>query len=161
MKGKVKAMAKVNLVQSRKFGDMLQDSLDAYNQRGVTTELVIRKLIELAKTMQAEETDGDRLGLSVEEKAFYDALADEHRAAEELGTDKLQEIAKALVKEVRESAQRTDWVQRESARASMRIAVKQLLRKYGYPPDFTQSAVDTVVEQAEKMAFNENDAPRS
>jgi type I restriction enzyme R subunit len=155
LKGKIKAMTKVNLVQSRKFGDMLESSLDAYNQRGVTTELVIRKLIELAKTMQAAETDGQDLGLSIEEKAFYDALADEKRAAEELGADKLQEIAKALVKEVRDSAQRTDWVQRESARASMRIAVKRLLRKNGYPPDFTKSAVETVVEQAEKMAFNE------
>lgn len=156
LKGKIKAMTKVKLVQSRKFGDMLEASLDAYNQRGVTTELVIRKLIELAKTMQAAETDGQDLGLSIEEKAFYDALADEKRAAEELGAEKLQEIAKALVKEVRDSAQRTDWVQRESARASMRIAVKRLLRKYGYPPDFTKSAVETVVEQAEKMAFNEN-----
>jgi type I restriction enzyme R subunit len=155
VKGKIKAMTKVNLVQSRKFGEMLEASLDAYNQRGVTTELVIRKLIELAKSIQAQETDGQNLGLSLEEKAFYDALADEDRAAEEMGADKLQEIAKALVKEVRDSAQRTDWVRRESARASMRIAVKRLLRKYGYPPDFTQSAVDTVVEQAEKMAFNE------
>ncbi|EPC67872.1 type I restriction enzyme endonuclease domain-containing protein [Lacticaseibacillus paracasei] len=98
LKGKIKAMIKVNLAQSQKVGDMPEASLEAYNQHGATSELVIYTLLELAKTMQGAETDGQDLGLSVEEKAFYNALADEKRAAEESGAEKLQGIAKALVK---------------------------------------------------------------
>lgn len=154
LKGKIKALTKVNLVQSRHFDEMLKDSIDKYNQRGVTTELVIRNLIDMAKEMQQKEAEGKDLGLTMQEKAFYDALADHKRAIEEMGEDKLQQLAKALVEEIKASASKADWVQRSSTKASMRVAVKKLLRKYGYPPDFSKDAIDTVIEQAEKMALN-------
>ncbi|WP_270334615.1 type I restriction endonuclease subunit R [Ligilactobacillus acidipiscis] len=155
LKGKVKAMQKTNIVKSRKFQEMLEESIEKYNKRGITSELVIRKLIEMAKEINAEQEKGKDLGLSKEEIAFYDALADHDKAIKELGEEKLHLIAAELVKLVRKEAG-VDWERRKNVQASMRIAVKHLLRKYGYPPDIAPQAVTTVVEQAEKMALNES-----
>lgn len=153
LKGKVKAMMKTNKVTSGKFEDMLQKSIDEYNKRGITSEIVIRKLIEMAKKINAEQEKGKDLGLSPEEVAFYDALADHKKAVEVLGEKKLHLIAQELVKLVKEEAG-VDWEKRRNIQAKMRVAVKHLLRKYGYPPDITPEAVNTVVEQAELMASN-------
>lgn len=155
LKGKVKSMQKNNIVKSRKFQEMLEESIDKYNKRGITSELVIRKLIEMAKEINAEQEQGKELGLSQEEVAFYDALADHDKAVKELGEDKLHLIAAELVKLVKKEAG-VDWERRKNVQASMRVAVKHLLRKYGYPPDIAPQAVTTVVEQAEKMALNES-----
>lgn len=104
LKGKIKAMMKSNKVTSEKFEDMLQKSIDEYNQRGITSEIVIRKLIDMAKKINAEQKKGKDLGLSQEEIAFYDALADHKKAVEVLGEKKLHLIAQELVKLVKEEA---------------------------------------------------------
>ena len=139
---------------SEKFEEMLRKSIDEYNKRGITSELVIRKLIEMAKKINAEQEKGKNLGLSQEEIAFYDALADHEKAIEVLGEEKLHLIAQELVKLVKKEAG-VDWEKRRNIQAKMRVAVKRLLRKYGYPPDIAPEAVNTVVEQAELMASNE------
>ena len=154
LKGKIKAMTKTNKVMSEKFEEMLRKSIDEYNKRGITSELVIRKLIEMAKKINAEQEKGKNLGLSQEEIAFYDALADHEKAIEVLGEEKLHLIAQELVKLVKKEAG-VDWEKRRNIQAKMRVAVKRLLRKYGYPPDIAPKAVNTVVEQAELMASNE------
>lgn len=154
LKGKIKAMTKTNKVMSEKFEEMLRKSIDEYNKRGITSELVIRKLIEMAKKINAEQEKGKNLGLSQEEIAFYDALADHEKAIEVLGEEKLHLIAQELVKLVKKEAG-VDWEKRRNIQAKMRVAVKRLLRKYGYPPDIAPEAVNTVVEQAELMASNE------
>ena len=156
LKGKVKALTKVNLIQSRRFGDMLENNIEALNQRGVTTEIVIRKLIELAKNMQETEAAGESLGLSANEQAFYDALCDQKTAVQVMGEDTLQEIAKELVGTVRKYAATPDWVQRKTTQAAMRQAVRRMLKDHGYPPTFAPVAVDTIVEQAQTMAFENN-----
>ena len=154
LKGKIKAMTRTNKVMSEKFEEMLRKSIDEYNKRGITSELVIRKLIEMAKKINAEQEKGKNLGLSQEEIAFYDALADHEKAIEVLGEEKLHLIAQELVKLVKKEAG-VDWEKRRNIQAKMRVAVKRLLRKYGYPPDIAPEAVNTVVEQAELMASNE------
>ena len=154
LKGKVKAMMKTNKVMSARFQEMLQKAIDEYNKRGITSELVIRKLIEMAKEINAEQERGKDLGLSQEEIAFYDALADHKKAVEVLGEEKLHLIAQELVKLVKKEAG-VDWEKRRNIQAKMRVAVKHLLRKYGYPPDIAPAAVDTVVEQAELMAADD------
>jgi len=154
LKGKVKALKRTNMVQSRNFKEMLDDSIKKYNDRGITSEIVIRNLIDMAKKINAEQEKGKDLGLSSEEIAFYDALADHDKAVEVLGEKKLQQIASELVKTVRKEAG-VDWQRRSNVQAKMRIAVKHLLRKYGYPPDIAPDAVNTVVEQAEKIAMDE------
>ena len=154
LKGKVKAMMKTNKVMSARFQEMLQKAIDEYNKRGITSELVIRKLIEMAKKINAEQERGKDLGLSQEEIAFYDALADHKKAVEVLGEEKLHLIAQELVKLVKQEAG-VDWEKRRNIQAKMRVAVKHLLRKYGYPPDIAPAAVDTVVEQAELMATDD------
>ena len=153
LKGKIKAMTRTNKVMSEKFEEMLRKSIDEYNKRGITSELVIRKLIEMAKKINAEQEKGKNLGLSQEEIAFYDALADHEKAIEVLGEEKLHLIAQELVKLVKKEAG-VDWEKRRNIQAKMRVAVKRLLRKYGYPPDIAPEAVNTVVEQAELMASN-------
>lgn len=154
LKGQVKALTRTNLVKARKFDEMLADSIELYNARGLTTEIVIRQLIEMAKDINKAQKEGEDLGLSPEEVAFYDALSDHDKAREEMGEEKLHQLAAKLVEEVRKNTG-TDWVRRESARAQMRVAVKRLLRQFGYPPDFAAEAIETVVTQAEKMAMNE------
>ena len=154
LKGKIKAMMKTNKVTSGKFEDMLKKAINDYNKRGITSEIVIRKLIEMAKKINAEQDKGKELGLSKEEVAFYDALADHEKAVEVLGEEKLHLIAQELVKLVKEEAG-VDWEKRRNIQAKMRVAVKHLLRKYGYPPDIAPKAVNTVVEQAELMASDD------
>lgn len=153
LKGKIKAMLKINKVSSGKFDEMLQESIDEYNKRGITSEIVIRRLIEMAKQINAEQNKGKDLGLSQDEIAFYDALSDHEKAIEVLGEEKLHLIAHELVNLVKEEAV-VDWEKRKNVQARMRVAVKKLLRKYGYPPDLERDAVNTVVEQAELMASN-------
>lgn len=156
LKDKVHAMQKTNLVQSRKFGDMFDATIDELNNRGITTEIVIRKLIDLAKKMQTSTDEAKNLGLNPEEKAFYDALADEETAVKVLGEDTLQEIAKELVGVVQKFATTPDWVAREPARSAMRKAVRHLLKDHGYPPSFAPQAANTVIAQATQMALNLN-----
>lgn len=156
LNGKVKAVQRKNLIQARKFSEMLENALNKYNKRAIETSKVIEELIELAKEMDAAHKRGEAAGLIQEEVAFYDALASHETAEQVLGDETLKLIAHELTKSIKENMS-IDWNLRESARAKMRITVKRLLKKYGYPPDVQPAAVDTVIKQAELMAQMELD----
>lgn len=156
LEGKIRAYQRKNLVKGKKFNDMLKDAIQKYNTRGITSEIVIRELIKMAQKMNAEQEKGKDLGLSDEEIAFYDALANHEKAVQILGEEKLHLIAAELVKIVKKESG-VDWQRRRNVQAKMRVAVKHLLRQYGYPPDIAPKAVDTVVTQAEKLAANDSE----
>ncbi|QDK67677.1 type I restriction endonuclease subunit R [Bacillus halotolerans] len=156
LNGKVKNVQRSNLIQARKFSEMLQNSLNKYNKRTIETSKVIEELIELAKEMDAAYKRGET-GMIKEEVAFYDALASHETAEQVLGDDTLKIIAHELTKSIKENMS-IDWNLRESARAKMRITIKRLLKKYGYPPDLQKNAIEIVLEQAELMAESLNKA---
>jgi type I restriction enzyme R subunit len=139
-----------NLVQSRQFSEMLKNTLNVYHNRAIATQEVIEELIKLAKEMDAATKRGKDLGLTDDEIAFYDALAANASAVQAMGNDKLKVIAAELITKVRQSAT-IDWTLRESARAKIRVMVKRILNKYGYPPDLQEEAVKTVLAQAELL----------
>lgn len=157
LNGKVKNVQRSNLIQARKFSEMLQNSLNKYNKRTIETSKVIEELIELAKEMDAAYKRGEQTGMVKEEVAFYDALASHETAEQVLGDDMLKIIAYELTKSIKENMS-IDWNLRESARAKMRITIKRLLKKYGYPPDLQKNAIEIVLEQAELMAESLNKA---
>jgi len=142
-----------SLVQSRKFSEMLEAAVRKYKARAITTAQVIEELIELAKQMREARARGESLGLSTEELAFYDALETNDSAVSVLGDEVLREIARELTETVRRNAT-IDWTLKESVRAAMRVAVKRILRKHGYPPDMQAKATETVLEQAEQLGFD-------
>jgi len=112
---------------------------------------VLQELIELARDIRAARKRGEESGLSDEEVAFYDALAENESAVQVMGDDKLRVIAHELLMSLRDNVS-VDWAHRESARARLRVLVKRILRKYGYPPDLQDSAVQTVLAQAEALS---------
>ena len=150
LKGEIAARRKKNVVEARNFSELLDRSLLRYRNRAVETAQVIEELIGLARELREAEGRGERLGLSDDELAFYDALADNESAKDVLGDEKLRDIARELVEMVRGSAS-LDWTYREAVRAKLRTAVKRVLRKHGYPPDKQEQATDTVLEQAEAL----------
>ncbi|MBU6231840.1 type I restriction endonuclease subunit R [Patescibacteria group bacterium] len=147
----IRGRGKKNTVQARKFSEMLQASIKRYQNNLLTAAQVIEELINLAKDIQTADKEGKDLGLSEDEIAFYDALAQNESATKILGNNKLRDLARVLVGRVRENAT-IDWNVRESARARMRVMVRRLLNQYGYPPDAQEIATDTVLKQAELMA---------
>lgn len=151
LRGKVKSIQRTNLMQSKKFSEMLDASINKYNKRTIETSKVIEELIDMAKEMNDAMKRGEDLGLSKDEIAFYDALADHETAKEVLGDDELKAIAHELTKTIKENMS-VDWNVKDSTRAQMRVAVRRLLKKYGYPPDLQKMAVERIVEQAELMA---------
>ena len=153
LQGKVKNIQRTNLVKAQKFTDMLNNAINKYNKRAIETSKVIEELIELAKEMNDSYKAGENTGMIKEEIAFYDALASHDTAEQVLGDDILKAIAHELTAAIKENMS-IDWNLRESARAKMRITVRRLLKKYGYPPDLQKLAVETVVKQAELMAGN-------
>ncbi|MEK9810456.1 MAG: DUF3387 domain-containing protein, partial [Candidatus Nanopelagicales bacterium] len=146
----IKAISRTNIIQSKRFSEMLEKTLLAYQNRTVEAAQIIIELIELAKEMREAPKRGDELGLSEDELAFYDALADHGDVREVMGDAVLAEIAHDLVETIRRSVT-IDWTQKEAVRADMRRKVKRLLRKHGYPPDKREEAVVTVIEQAEHV----------
>jgi type I restriction enzyme R subunit len=146
----LKTRTRTNLVRSRSFSEMLETAVKKYHNRAVETAQVIEELISLAKEMQAANRRGEELGLTDDEVAFYDALEVNDSAVAVLGDDTLRTIAHELVEAIRRSA-RIDWTVKESVRAEMRVMVKRILRKYGYPPDKQEKATQTVLEQAEVL----------
>ncbi|WBL17460.1 type I restriction endonuclease subunit R [Sutcliffiella sp. NC1] len=156
LNGKVKSVQRTNLIQARKFSEMLTGALNKYNKRAIETSKVIEELIALAKEMDSAYKRGEEAGLIKEEIAFYDALASHETAEQVLGDDTLKLIAHELTKSIKENMS-IDWNLRESARAKMRVSVRRLLKKYGYPPDLQKEAVETVIKQAELMAQLEFD----
>ena len=146
----IKLRSKRNLVQSREFSEMLKKTLNAYHNRAIATQEIIEELIRLAKEMRAANQRGVDLGLTDDEVAFYDALAANDSAVEAMGKDELKVIATELVTRVRKSVT-IDWTLRESARAKIKVLVKRILRKHGYPPDLQDEATKLVLQQAELL----------
>jgi type I restriction enzyme R subunit len=147
----IKSLRRTNLVQSRRFSEMLDAAILRYTNKALTTAQVIAELVNLAKEMRDGTKRGDELGLSDSEVAFYDAVVQNDSAVLEMGDDVLRQIAKELVRTVRESAT-IDWNLKESVRASMRAKIRRLLTKYDYPPDKEERAIELVLEQAELFA---------
>jgi type I restriction enzyme R subunit len=150
LKDEIKARSKHNLVQGQLFSEKLKKTLNGYHNRAIATQEVIEELINLAKELDAATKRGERLGLTNDEIAFYDALAANESAVAAMGDDKLKVIAAELISQVRKSVT-IDWTLRESARAKIRVMVKRILNKYGYPPDLQEEAVKTVLQQAELL----------
>ena len=147
----LRARRKTNLVQSRKLAEMLEEAIRRYQNKLLTAAEVLEELIGLAKEIKDADAEGESLGLSDYELAFYHALANNDSARQALGQDKLRELAVVLVDRVRKTAT-IDWSIKESVRARMKVMVKRLLRQYGYPPDMQALATETVLQQAELLA---------
>jgi type I restriction enzyme R subunit len=149
--GDVRAQSARNVTQSRAFSERLQDAIARYHANAITTAQVLEELIQLAKDIRAAHQRGEETGLSDEEIAFYDALAENESAREVMGEPILRLIAHELVAVIKRNVS-VDWMHRDSARANIRRHVKRLLRKYGYPPDLQDAAVQNVLQQAEALS---------
>jgi type I restriction enzyme R subunit len=148
--GEISSRMKTNLVEGRAFSKRLEDAVARYHAGALSAVEMIQELIALAKDMQSARARGEEQGLSPEEVAFYDALAENESAVEAMGNDRLRLIAHELLEQLKQNVT-VDWHQRESARARMRVLVKRILKKYGYPPDLADEAVMTVLAQAEVL----------
>ena len=151
LKGEVATRRRKNVVQARSFAEMLEQTLRRYQNRAVEAAQVIEELIQLAREMRRANARGDRLGLSEDELAFYDALETNDSAVKVLGDETLRGIARELVETVRRNVT-IDWTLRENVRAHLRVLVKHILRRHGYPPDKQEKATRTVLEQAEVLS---------
>ncbi len=151
LNNEIKTRSRRNVVKSRLFSDLLDGTIRKYQNRAVQTAQVIEELIALAKQMREESAKGAELGLSEDEVAFYDALEVNDSAVKVLGDATLKTIARELVDTVRRNTS-IDWTVRENVRAHLRVLVKRILRRYGYPPDKQEKATLTVLEQAEVLS---------
>jgi type I restriction enzyme R subunit len=151
LKGEIRTRSRRNVVQARSFADLLEQTLRKYQNRAIETAQVIEELIGLAKDLRAADRRGEKLGLSDDELAFYDALETNDSAVKVLGDDTLRAIARELVQTVKKNVT-IDWTVRENVRAQLRVYVKRILRKHGYPPDKQEKATETVLEQAEVLS---------
>jgi type I restriction enzyme R subunit len=150
LNGEIKSRSQTNVVESRAFSKRLEEAVARYHSNAISAAEMINELIGLAKDVQAARKRGEEQGLSEEEIAFYDALAQNESAVQVLGNETLRIIAHELLEQLRENAT-VDWHKRESARAKMRVLVKRILKKYGYPPDLADDALKLVLEQAEAL----------
>jgi type I restriction enzyme R subunit len=151
LKGEIKTRLKRNVVQARSFAELLEQAIRKYQNRAIETAQVIEELIALAKDMKKAGERGESLGLNEDETAFYDALGVNDSAVQVLGEPTLKKIARELVQAVKGNVT-IDWTVRENVRANLRVIVKRILRKYGYPPDKQERATQTVLEQAEILS---------
>ncbi len=147
----IRSRSKANLVQTKAFSQRLEDAVARYHSNAITTAEVLQEMIQLAKDIRAARQRGEEQGLSEDEIAFYDALAENESAIQIMGDDKLKLIAHELLVNLKKSVS-VDWAHRDSARARMRVLVKRILRTYGYPPDLQDVAVQTVLQQAEALS---------
>jgi len=147
----IRSRSKSNIVQTRAFSERLEDAIARYHANAITTAEVLQELIQIAKDIRAARARGEEQGLSEDEVAFYDALAENDSAVQVLGDANLRVIAHELLVSLKENVS-VDWAHRDSARARMRVLVKRILRKYGYPPDLQEAAVQTVLQQAEALS---------
>ena len=148
---KIRSRSQTHAVESRKYSERLTEAIARYHTNAISTVEVLQALIELAREIREQQARGEAEGLTSEEIAFYDALADNESAMDIMGNDSLKVIAAELLQNLKSNAS-VDWAHRESARARMRVLVKRILRKYGYPPDLQDEAVQTVIQQAELLA---------
>lgn len=149
----IHSVQRTNLVQARKFSEMLDEAVNRYTNRSLTTAEIIVELVKLAKQLRDAQTRHEQLGLREDEVAFYDAVIQSDSAVLELGDETLKAIARDLVKSVRQSAT-IDWNLKESVLATMRSQVRRILARYDYPPDAEDRAVELVLEQAELFAVH-------
>jgi type I restriction enzyme R subunit len=146
----IKTRSRKNIVQGRQFSEMLEEAVNKYQKRAITSAEVLQEMINLAKEMKKAQTRGEDLGLTEEELAFYDALAQNNSAKDVLGNQNLCIIAHELLVKVKQNVT-IDWSLRENARAKIRVLVKRILREYGYPPDLAKAATELVLEQTEVL----------
>jgi len=151
LKGEIKTRSKRNVVQARSFAELLEQAVRKYQNRAIETAQVIEELIQLAKQMRDANARGEALNLSEDELAFYDALEVNDSAVKVLGEPTLVKIARELVETVKKNVT-IDWTVRDNVRAQLRVIVKRILRKYGYPPDKQEKATQTVLQQAEVLS---------
>jgi type I restriction enzyme R subunit len=150
LRDEIKVRSRQNAVQARKFSEMLSEAIAKYENRSLTTTQLIEHLIRFAKELRDEPQRAQSMGLSADELAFYDALAQSESAVQVLGDLQLRVIARELVKSVREKAT-IDWSLRASVRAGIRLRIKKILKKHKYPPDASEAATEQVLEQAELL----------
>jgi type I restriction enzyme R subunit len=149
----IRVTERTNIVQSKKFRVALEDALLRYTNNLITTAEMITRLLDLARALRDAQRHGEEMGLTVEETAFYDALAENGSAKEIMKSDTLRLMARELAETVRRMP-KLDWMERESVRADLRRNVRRLLAKYGYPPDLSEDATKLVLKQAEKSTEN-------
>jgi type I restriction enzyme R subunit len=152
----IKTIQRTNVVQGRKFSEQLEEAINRYTNRSLTTAEIIAELVKLAKEIRGQADRHEQLGLTEAEAAFYDAIVQNDAAVLQMGDDTLKKIAAELVMSVRQSAT-IDWNLKDSVRAAMRTRVRRLLAKYDYPPDLEERAVELVLEQAELFASGTED----
>nr|WP_306441679.1 DUF3387 domain-containing protein [Methyloversatilis sp. XJ19-49] len=150
LQGEIKSRFGSNVVQEKKFSELLANVITRYQNRAIETAQVIEELIAMAKKFRAAASRGEEMGLSEDEVRFYDALADNESAVRELSDDILKKIAQELTDSLRRNLT-VDWSERESVRAKLRLMVKRILRKYRYPPDEQEKAVELVLQQAQAL----------
>jgi len=149
----IRVFSKRNIIQGKSFMDLLDKTIKKYTNKSVEAAQVIEELIELARKVREEKNRGKQQNMTEDELAFYDALEVNDSAVKVLGDETLRKIALELTEMIRDSVT-IDWTQRESVQAGIRLKVKKILRKYGYPPDKQEKATMTVIEQAEHIAKN-------
>lgn len=147
----IKSRSRTNVVETKKFSDRLEQAVARYHTNAISTVEVLQELINLAREIREARKRGEDEGLSTDEVAFYDALAENQSAVEVMGNDSLKLIAHELLTGLKSNIS-VDWSHRESARARMRVLVKRILRKHGFPPDLQDAAVQTVLQQAEALS---------
>ncbi len=150
LEDEIKVRSRRFLVQSRSFADLLEKTLRKYKNRAIETVEVIQELIDLAKDMTKALGRGNKLGLTEDELAFYDALETSDSAVEILGDETLKKIAQELTDQIRRNVS-IDWTMKEQVRAKLRVMAKRILKKYKYPPDKREKATETVLQQAELL----------
>jgi type I restriction enzyme, R subunit len=150
LEGEIKSKFASNVVQEKKFSELLANVVKRYQNRAIETAQVIEELIEMAKKFHAAASRGEELGLTDDEVRFYDALADNESAVRELTDETLKKIAHELTENLRKNLS-VDWSERESVRAKLRLMVKRILRKYKYPPDLQEGAIELVLQQAKAL----------
>ena len=153
----IKVMQKKNIVQARSFAEMLERTVKRYQNRNIETAQVIEELVNLAKKIRDDKNRGEQLNLTEEELAFYDALADNDSAVQVLGNETLRKMATELSKTIKNNLS-IDWTLRENIQAKLRVSIKRLLRKYGYPPDKQKVATELVLKQAKLTCGDLTDA---
>ncbi len=151
LEGEIRTRFATNVIQEKKFSDLLVCTIKRYQNRAIETAQVMEELCEMAKKFKEAVNRGDELGLNEDELAFYDALANNETSVKELGDETLKKIAHELTENLRRNVS-VDWSVRESVRAKLRLMVKRILRKYKYPPDKQEQAVELVLRQAETLS---------
>ncbi|MDO6729585.1 type I restriction endonuclease subunit R [Marinovum sp. 2_MG-2023] len=150
LSGEIMSRQKRNVVEAKAFSERLEAAVARYHANAITSLEMIQALIEMAKDLKTSVERGEKLGLGEEELAFYDALAQNQSAVEVLGNEELRKLAHVLVEQLQQNVT-VDWHRKESARAKLRVLVRRILKKYGYPPDLAPVAINTVLSQAETL----------